>query len=66
MTNGEYFKAAADKLGIPRRTLNQVRTTLARAKKQKSDVTFARLMRDHGRLTDEAMAYVNQYLAEAA
>lgn len=53
----------AERLGIPLRTLDQVRSALAKAKKKNSDMSMARLMADHGRLTDDAMAYVKAYLA---
>lgn len=55
--------AHAERLGIPLRTLDQVRDALAKAKKKNSDMSFARLMADHGRLTSDAMAYVKEYLA---
>jgi hypothetical protein len=57
-TNGDEMRAEAEKRGIPLRTLEQVKATLAAAKKQGSDMASARLMLKHGRLTDEARAYV--------
>lgn len=62
MTRDELH-AHAERLGIPRRTLDQVRDTLAKAKKKSADMSCARLMAAHGRLTDEAMAYVKAYLS---
>jgi len=49
---------AAETMGIPLRTLDDVKAALAQAKRQKSDAAMARLMLRHGRLTDEARAYV--------
>lgn len=65
MTNGEKLKAAADAKGIPLRTLTDVTETLAAAKAQRSDVTMARMMANHGRLTAEAREYVLAYLRGA-
>jgi hypothetical protein len=67
MTNGEVLKTEANKLGIPQRTLEQVRATLARDKKRSKpgariDVAMANLMLKTGRLTDEARVYVEKYL----
>lgn len=62
----EELHAHAERLGIPRRTLAQVRDTLAQAKKKNADMACARLMAKHGRLTDEAMAYVEGYLGMTA
>jgi hypothetical protein len=60
-TVGEALRIEADRLGIPLRTLDQVRKGLEQCKKQKSDKTMARLMLAHGRLTDEARAFVAAY-----
>jgi len=57
-TNGEQFRKMADDLGIPLRTLDGVKAALADAKKTKADVSLARLMLKHGRMTDEARAWV--------
>lgn len=65
MTNGEKLKAAADAKGIPLRTLAEVTETLAAAKAQRADVTMARMMANHGRLTVEAREYVLAYLRGA-
>lgn len=59
----EELHAHAERLGIPRVTLDQVKESLAQAAKKKADQSMARLLVAHGRLTDEAMAYVEGYLA---
>jgi hypothetical protein len=66
-TNAEWLHAEAAKAGIPLRTLEQVRDTLARDKKRSKkgdriDLSIARLMLKAGRLTDEARAYVEAYV----
>lgn len=48
----------ADRLNIPARTLEDVTVALAKAAKKNADKSMARLMLNHGRLTDEARAYV--------
>lgn len=48
----------AEQRGIPRRTLDDVKDTLAQAKRTKDDKSMARIMLKHGRLTDDARAYV--------
>jgi hypothetical protein len=60
-TVGEILRNDADRLGIPLRTLDQIRNALERAKKHKSDKTMARLMLTQGRLTEEARAFVTSY-----
>ena len=66
-TNKEWLHAEAEKSGIPLRTLDQVRDTLANCKKRAKgknanlDKTMARLMLNAGRLTDEAREYVASY-----
>jgi hypothetical protein len=57
-TWSEILRTEADQSCIPLRTLDQVRKGLEQCKKQKSDKTMARLMLNHGRLTDEARAFV--------
>lgn len=66
-TNADILKAHADALGMPRRTLDQVRAALARDKArskkgERIDISMARLMLNHGRLEDAARAYVAKYL----
>lgn len=63
MTNGEWLANQAGSLNIPKRNLDQVRKTLARAKKAGSDISMAKLMASHGCLEDDAMAYVIEYIA---
>jgi hypothetical protein len=59
-TTAEWLHAEAEKAGIPLRTLEQVQHGLAKAKakKTKADKSLARLMLRHGRLTEQARAYV--------
>lgn len=66
-TNAEWLHAEAEKAGIPLRTLDQVRNTLARDKARSKkgariDLSMARLMLKAGRLTDEAREYVESYV----
>lgn len=66
-TTSEWLHAEAEKSGIPLRTLDQVRDTLARDKARSKkgariDLSMARLMLNAGRLTDDARAYVEAYL----
>jgi hypothetical protein len=63
------FHQMAEQQGIPLRTLGDVRDCLARDKArskkgERIDLSMARLMLRHGRLTDEARAYVERYLAQ--
>lgn len=60
-TNGDFLRADAERLGIPKRTLDQVRDCLAQAKKTNADKAMARIMLSNGRLTDEALKYVIEY-----
>lgn len=60
--NRTELHAHAERLGIPKRTLAQVVETLNQAKKRNADMACARLMAAHGRLEDDAMAYVREYL----
>ena len=55
-----WVHKAAEKQGIPLRTLSQVKADLAHAKTLEAgtDAAMARMMLRHGRLTDEARAYV--------
>lgn len=54
----DFLHQVAEQRGIPLRTLDDVRDGLAQAKKTNADVSMARLMLRHGRLTDEAREYV--------
>jgi hypothetical protein len=64
ITNGDYWRAVADALGMPGRTLEQVQTALADAKRRAKgknaglDEALARLMLNHGRLTPDARAWI--------
>lgn len=69
LNNGQLLALEAEKQGIPLRTLEQVRTTLARDKARSKkgariDLSMARLMLKAGRLTPGARAYVENYLKE--
>jgi hypothetical protein len=57
----DAMMAHAEATGIPLRTLDDVKATLAKAKETDADVPMARLMTRHGRLTDEAKAFVASY-----
>lgn len=63
-TIAEWLHAEAAKAGIPLRTLDDVRANLAackaraRGKNVNLDKSMARLMLNHGRLTDEARAWI--------
>lgn len=57
-TTAEWLRAEAGKSGIPLRSLADVQKCLSQCQRQKSDEAMARLMLKHGRLTDEARAYV--------
>jgi hypothetical protein len=57
-TNGQRLQADAERIGIPRRTLADVKATMARAKLAGSGVQMARLMLRHGRLTEAARAFL--------
>jgi hypothetical protein len=58
MTNGDKLRQQAEQQGIPLRTLEEVKADLKRAKKNDADEAMARLLLRHGRLTDEARAWV--------
>lgn len=63
-TNGDILRAHADAMGMPGRTLEQVKADLAAAKKRAKgknvdlDSAMASLMLRHGRLTDDARAWI--------
>lgn len=57
-TNGDIWRAIAEEQGIPLVSIWAAQEGLERAKKTKADVALARLMLRHGRLTDEARAYI--------
>lgn len=56
--NAAELTSHADRLGIPLRTLDDVREALEQARAQKSDAAMARLMLKYGRLTEDARAFV--------
>ena len=58
MNNGQWLREHADRLGIPPRTLAQVRETLEIARKTGADKSMAKAMLSHGRMTDEAREFV--------
>jgi hypothetical protein len=58
MTNGDHWRRCADQMAIPPRTLDNVKETIRLAKRQKADAAMARVMLKHGRLTDEARAWL--------
>lgn len=58
MTNGQQLRQIAEQRGIPLRSLAQVRAALNLAKLTDADAAMARLMLKHGRMTDEARAYL--------
>lgn len=62
-TKAAFFRSAADAAGIPLRTLEQVKASLAAAKRKGTDADFAALMLKHGRLTDEAILYIGDTYA---
>ena len=64
MTRSELH-AHAERLGIPRRTLAQVKDLFAKCEKKnkRKAISQANLLLNHGRLEDDAMAYVREYLA---
>ena len=57
-TNGDLLRAEADRLGIPLVSVWAAQEGFERAKKTKADVSLASLMLRHGRLTEEARAYI--------
>jgi hypothetical protein len=57
-TNGEILSEHSARKGIPLRTLADVQETLERCKRAKADVSMARAMLHHGRLTNDARAWV--------
>lgn len=58
MTRGEALRTHAERSGIPVRSLEQVQQCISRCKRQKSDEAMARLMLNHGRMTEEARAWL--------
>ncbi|TPI86417.1 hypothetical protein [Mesorhizobium sp. B2-8-9] len=52
----------AERLGIPERTLEQVKADLEHAAKRDCGDAMARMMVRYGRLTDDARAYAAAWL----
>lgn len=65
MTTGDNLRAHAAAQGIPLRTRDDVQAALEIAKRTKADVSMARLMLRHGRITDEARAWLVANYGEA-
>jgi len=57
-TNGDFWRAVAEQQGLPQTSIWKAQETLAQARKNKCHVEMARLMLRHGRLTEEARAYI--------
>jgi hypothetical protein len=53
----------AETLNIPLRTVADVEAAILQAQAKKADRSLARLMLNHGRLTPDARAFVERYLA---
>lgn len=62
--NREQLHQAAERLNIPVRTLDQVKAYMAEA--QNSDTAAARLMLRHGRMTDDARAWLSTEYPQSA
>ena len=58
MTNGDILRAHAEKQGIPLTSIWKAQEGLKLARTQADKGVLARIMLRHGRLTDEARAYV--------
>jgi hypothetical protein len=58
MTNGDYRRGVAEEQDTSLRTLDQVKDSLAQARKNRREAELARIMLRYGRLTDEAREYV--------
>ena len=58
MTNGDDRRVVAEKQDTSLRTLDQVKDSLAQARKNRREAELARIMLRYGRLTDEAREYV--------
>lgn len=57
-TNGDILREQAEKAGIPLRTLDEVKADLIEARANKCEAEMASLMFRHGRMTDEARAFL--------
>lgn len=65
-TNAEWLHTEAERQGIPVRSLDHVKADLAAAAVRDPEIAkaVAALMLRHGRMTGEARAYVESYLAK--
>lgn len=59
--DAQTLKDHAERLGIPLRTVDDVREALTKAKAKGADKSMARLMLNNGRLTDDARAFVEAW-----
>lgn len=59
-TNGDILREHGKRLGIPPRTIEQVKTAMADAEEFACAPNMARLMLRHGSMTDEARAWLSQ------
>lgn len=59
--NAQTLRDHAERLGIPLRTVDDVRAALTKARESNADKAMARLMLTHGRLTDDARAFVEAW-----
>lgn len=59
-TNGDIIREHAESLGISPCSLCEVKSFIVAAKTKGADPSAARLMLHHGRLTDEARAWLSQ------
>lgn len=59
-TNGDLWRAHADRKGIPLQTVADVQKTMRLIRKEDARQAMARAMLKHGRLTDEARVWVAQ------
>jgi hypothetical protein len=58
MTNGEWLREHSERKGIPLRTLSDVQETIRLCKRTNADKAMANAMLKHGRITDEARAWL--------
>lgn len=57
-THGNRLQAIADDLKFPLRTIEQVRDSMERARRDGMEKQLAQLMLKHGRLTPDARAFL--------
>ena len=61
-TRGNHLRSVADDQNIPLRTIEQVRDSIERARRYKTEKRLAQLMLKHGRLTPDARAFLQTEL----